>query len=274
MDELRDDPLAWSAADQEHVLQTLAPWYDLDFGGLTDDVEMIAELSPPGARVLELGAGSGRIAAPLADAGCLVTAVDSSEAMLSVGEARMRDAGIEIVRGDMRCIDLGDRFDRVVVGLSTFQHLLRRSDQLAALQTARRHLAERGQLIIDWTAPRADDVEPSPPQFRLEWVRTTPSGEAVTKQAAQELALDRECGEPIDRAAQIAWITYRFDVAPANGMVRQSTARFPLRVNLNVGEMAGLLAEARLRPIDWFGSWQFDPAGDGERLIVIAEAAG
>ncbi len=267
-----DDPLSWSADDQERALRAIAPWYELDFGPLRDDVEMLRELTGAGQRVLELGAGSGRIAVPLAQAGCEVTAVDSSAAMLAVGERRMAAAGVRVARGDMRCLRLREAFDVVVLGLSTVQHLLRRGDQLAALAAARRHLADGGQLIIDWTAPRPDDVEASPQMMQLEWVRESAAGELVTKSAAQELALERSCGGALDRALPIAWLTYQYDAVEASGRVRRSLARFPLRVNLNAGEMAGLLAECGLRAVDWFGSWDFAPAGEGERLIVVAEA--
>lgn len=268
-----DDPLNWPAEDQERALRAIAPWYDLDFGPLTDDVEMLQELTAPGQRVLELGAGSGRIAVPLALNDRLVTAVDSSEAMLGVGQDRMREAGVDLVRGDMRCLRLDAQFDVVVFGLSTFQHLLRRNDQLSALHVAERHLTDNGRLVIDWTAPRADDIEPSPAIMHQQWVRQSEAGEVVVKSACQELALDRYCGDALDRALPIAWITYQYDATEDTGRVRRSLARFPLRVNLNAGEMAGLLAACGLRPLDWFGSWDFAPAGDGERLIVVAESA-
>ena len=127
-----DDPLNWTGEEQERALRAIAPWYELDFGALTDDLAMYVDLVSAGERVLELGAGGGRIATPLAEHGCRVTAVDSSEAMLAAGESRMRAAGVDVVRGDMRCLSLGEKFDLIVLGLSTFQHLLRRSDQLAA----------------------------------------------------------------------------------------------------------------------------------------------
>lgn len=268
-----DDPLNWSADDQERALRAIAPWYDLDFGPLTGDVEMLLELTAPGQRVLELGAGSGRIAVPLALNDRLVTAVDSSEAMLGVGQGRMREAGVDVVRGDMRCVRLDAHFDVVVFGLSTFQHLLSRDDQLASLHVARRHLADGGRLVIDWTAPRADDIEPMPAIMRLEWLRESEAGDVLTKSASQELALDRCAGDALDRALPIAWITYQYDATDEVGRVRRSLARFPLRVNLNAGEMAGLLAESGLRPLDWFGSWDLDPVGEGERVIVVAESA-
>ncbi len=268
-----DDPLNWSGDDQERALRAIAPWYDLDFGPLSDDVAMLLELTGPGQRVLELGAGSGRIAVPLALNDRSVTAVDSSDAMLGVGQDRMREAGVDVAPGDMRCLRLDAQFDWVVFGLSTFQHLLSRKDQLASLRVAERHLADGGRLVIDWTAPRPDDIEPSPAIIHQEWVRQSEAGEVVTKSACQELALDRYYGDALDRALPIAWITYQYDATEDTGRVRRSLARFPLRVNLNAGEMAGLLAVCGLRPLDWYGSWDYAPAGDGERLIVVAESA-
>ncbi len=268
-----DDPLNWSADDQERALRAIAPWYDLDFGPLSDDVEMLLELSQPGQEVLELGAGSGRIATPLALNDRHVTAVDSSKEMLAVGQRRMKDAGVHTVRGDMRCLQLNKQFDLVILGLSTFQHLLTRDDQLAALRSARRHLADEGRLVIDWTAPRSDDIEPSAAVMSQEWVRESEAGGLVTKSACQELSLERHCGAALDRALPIAWITYQYDAIDEMGRVRRSLARFPLRVNLNAGEMAGLLAASDLQPVNWFSSWDLAPIGDGDRLIVVAESA-
>lgn len=270
------DPLNWTSDDQERALDAISRWYDLDFGPLTDDVDMILDLvsnQPDQQQVLELGAGSGRIAVPLAEAGYEITAVDSSVAMLRLGEQRLREAGVNVIRGDMRSLSLDKSFQLALIGLSTFQHLLRRSDQLAVLGVARSHLAPGGRLLIDWTAPRPDDVDPAPRPMQLEWVRQSESGDWVTKHAAQELALDRTCGNPLDRASAIAWITYQYDAAGESGAVRRSLARFPLRVNLTAGEMAGLLAEAGLVATDWFGSWEFDEPGEGDRLIVVAQEA-
>ncbi len=268
-----DDPLLWSPTDQERALRVISRWYDLDFGPLTDDVAMILELAAGRERVLELGVGSGRIAVPLARSGHHVTGVDSSEAMLEAGARRMRESGVNVVRGDLRCLNLDQQFDLVVFGLSTFQHLLRREDQVAALRSARTHLAHSGRLVIDWTAPRSDDLDPSPRPFQVEWMRESEDGHQVTKQATQELALGRDCGSALDRSSPVAWITYQYDALEESGLVHRSLARFPLRVNLSAGEMAGLLNQAGLQAVEWFSSWDFDRPGDGDRLIVMAVEA-
>lgn len=268
-----DDPLNWSVEEQERALGAIAPWYDLDFGGLTADVQMYRAFAPDNARLLEMGAGGGRIAVPLAEDGFEISAVDNSEAMLDVGESRMREAGVDVRRADMRCLSLGQEFDLIIFGLSTFQHLLRRNDQLAALRSARRHLSNHGRVVIDWTAPRPDDLDSGPGALQLDWIRESADGEVVSKSAAQELALDRFCGSLLDRALPIAWITYQYDAVDPAGALRRSLARFPLRVNLTAGEMAGLLAESGLAPLSWFGNWHFDDVGEGDRLVVLAESA-
>ena len=62
-------------------------WYD-DVSDVDATVERVAALAGPGGRVLELGAGSGRLAVPLAGRGLDVWAVDASSAMLDRLRAR------------------------------------------------------------------------------------------------------------------------------------------------------------------------------------------
>lgn len=268
---MSDDPLAWTPEQLERSLQTVAPFYDLDFGPLREDVEMwrqIAAAHQP-ARILELGAGAGRVALPLAADGHHVAAVDASPAMLALGCEPMRDAGIHIIQADIRDLptDLGE-FNLVICALGTFQHLLTRADQLAALTAAARLLAPNGQLALDLTAPRPEDLEPGPQPLRLEWTREHPCLGTVTKLASQELAEPRCTPHPPDAAAPIIWLTYIYETAH-----RRAAARFPMRAAITPGELEGLLRQARLAPTDWFGSWNLDPLGRGDRTIVLSSPA-
>jgi ubiquinone/menaquinone biosynthesis C-methylase UbiE len=51
---------------------------------------------PSGSSVLDVGAGTGRVAVPLASAGARVCAVDASEAMLEVARRNAESAGVQI----------------------------------------------------------------------------------------------------------------------------------------------------------------------------------
>ena len=67
------------------IADALARLYDLDLSeDPGDDIELSLALAErTGGPILELGAGSGRIARPLAEAGHAVTAVDIDPAMLA-----------------------------------------------------------------------------------------------------------------------------------------------------------------------------------------------
>lgn len=91
----------------------------------------------PGATVLDLGAGTGRIAHGLIARGHTVVAVDSALEML----AHVRDA--ETVCAPIAGLELGRRFDAVLLA----SHLLNGSDPSALLDTAARHLTPDGVLV-------------------------------------------------------------------------------------------------------------------------------
>ncbi len=269
-----DDPLACSAEQIERSLQAIAPFYDLDFAPIEDDLELWRQLAGGfgRARILELGAGTGRLAAPLAADGHDVTAIDASPIMLQHGTEKMRQAGVRIIQADMRAPhampDNLTHFDLIICALGTFQHLLTRHDQLATLRNAAQRLKPDGCLALDLTAPRPEDFEPGPQPLRLEWTREHPCLGTVAKLAGQELAEPRCAEHPLDRAAPIAWITYIYESA-----AQRAIARFPLRVAITPGELDGLLRQAGLQPDHWYGSWTLDPLGHGDRTIALSSPA-
>ncbi len=91
--------------------------------------------------VLDLGAGAGRIADPLAKAGFEVLAVDESAEMLThVRHARRLQSRIE----DLAC---DERFDAVLL-LSHLVNTPVHAHRRALLATAARHLASDGVVVI------------------------------------------------------------------------------------------------------------------------------
>ncbi len=112
--------------------------------------------------VVELAAGSGRIAVPLAEAGYEVIAVDPSTAMRGHLETNAERAGVR-ERIDLRTGDLLDpgvrgTYDRVLIPFRSLLHLRDDTERLAALRAAHALLAEGGYLAFDVFAPTPEDI--------------------------------------------------------------------------------------------------------------------
>lgn len=105
--------------------------------------------------VLELGAGSGRLAIPLARGGLRVTALDRAPAMVARGRAAAEAAGVDVTwaEGDMTGFDLGRRFDAVLLALNTLLHLHTAAEHAALFAAIHRHLAPTGRLAVAVTSP-------------------------------------------------------------------------------------------------------------------------
>jgi SAM-dependent methyltransferase len=101
---------------------------------------------PPGASILELGAGAGRVTHPLLRLGHPVVAVDESPEMLA------RIHGAETVSAKIQSLDLGRRFDVVLLA----SHLVNVPDdglRLRFLCACRRHVLTSGCVLLQRHEP-------------------------------------------------------------------------------------------------------------------------
>ncbi|MFC7586757.1 class I SAM-dependent methyltransferase [Nonomuraea antimicrobica] len=114
------------------------------------DPEIVAQVTPPGGSVLELGAGVGRVTHPLVDRGFQVVAVDESPEML----AHIR--GARTVHARVQELRLGERFDTVVLAsqLVNTAHDQTRRELVAACA---RHVRPGGTVLIQWMPAEAHD---------------------------------------------------------------------------------------------------------------------
>lgn len=153
-------------------LYTCPAYYDKIYRSRTTDVDYyVGVLGAQSGAVLELGSGSGRVTLALARAGIKVTAVDASERMLASLQARLsresRDVQrrVTIVQGDMRDVELGATFSRVIAPFNTVLHLYTLEDIAGFLGTVRRHLRPRGTLVFDYATPRVRDLSVNPEKW-------------------------------------------------------------------------------------------------------------
>ena len=135
-------------------------WHDLECGGYEADLALWRELA--GAqpqRVLEVGAGAGRVSLDLARAGHAVTALDHDRDLLSVLESRRRGAAVQTAHADARSFSLrGCDFALCVVPMHTIQLLRDRDERVAFLRCAHAHL-RRGGLLACAILTRAEPFD-------------------------------------------------------------------------------------------------------------------
>ena len=113
--------------------------------------------------ILDLGCGTGGHSIPLSRRGYMVTGVDRSEPMLA--EARLKaDASNapEFVHGDVRDIELGRKFDVVLMMFAVLGYQTNDDDLRKSLHTVAGHLKGGGLFIGDvWYGPAVVETRPS-----------------------------------------------------------------------------------------------------------------
>lgn len=111
----------------------------------------------PGMRILELGAGPGRLAIQVKrqHPDVIVDAVDIDEAMVARARRNAATAGVDVAfsAADMTSLEAGHAYDRVYSTM-TFHHLSPDAKD-SALTVARRALAPAGHFVVaDFGRPR------------------------------------------------------------------------------------------------------------------------
>jgi SAM-dependent methyltransferase len=128
-------------------------WHDLECGAYVADLPLWGELARTlaggarPARVLDIGAGTGRVALELARGGHRVTALDLDPVLLGALRQRAGGLDVEITQGDARGFELGCRdFGLCIVPMNTIQLLGGPEGRIAFLRHARAHLRRGGLL--------------------------------------------------------------------------------------------------------------------------------
>jgi 2-polyprenyl-3-methyl-5-hydroxy-6-metoxy-1,4-benzoquinol methylase len=132
-------------------------WHDLECGLYRADLPLWRELAEqareqrPAARILDVGAGTGRVTLDLARAGHAVTALDLDADLLGALSERATNEGLQVqtVRADARsfALDRGD-FALCVAPMQTVQLLGGPAQRAAFMQRARAHLLPGGVLAV------------------------------------------------------------------------------------------------------------------------------
>jgi SAM-dependent methyltransferase len=124
-------------------------WHDIECGGYDLDLPLWRELADrEGSPVLDVGAGTGRVALDLARRGHEVVALDRDPALLAALCERGAGLSVKTVAADARDFALDRRFGLVIVPMQTLQLLGGPAGRARFLKCARAHLAGGGLLAV------------------------------------------------------------------------------------------------------------------------------
>lgn len=161
-------------------------WHDLECGGYTEDLPLWRELATAArGPILDVGAGTGRVALSLASAGHDVTALDIDAELLAALRERAGTIPVRTVVADARDFALDERFALILVPMQTVQLLGEHHD--AFVGCAARHLNPGGVIAVALAHPPEYEGEVRPlPDMRERdgwlWssqpvaIRRTPAG--------------------------------------------------------------------------------------------------
>jgi SAM-dependent methyltransferase len=137
-------------------------WHDVECGGYDADISLWIELAKDApAGVLDVGAGTGRVALRLAQAGSTVTALDIDPELLAALEQRAAAKGVEIttLAADAADFELHRPVGLIAVPMQTIQLLPERDGFFAS---ARRALVPGGRVALA-IATELDPYDGAPP---------------------------------------------------------------------------------------------------------------
>ena len=119
--------------------------------------------------VLELACGTGQLLMPIADLGFRSVGVDLNPAMLSAARdrARIANADVRLIEGDMRSFSLDEKFSLVFVARNSLLHLHSRDDFARLFETVRKHLESGGLFAFDIFNPSVSILARKPEKREL-----------------------------------------------------------------------------------------------------------
>ena len=180
-------------------------WHDVECGSYAEDLALWRELArehgPDG--VLDLGAGTGRVALDLAACGLDVIAVELDHELADELESRAaaRGLAVSVHRGDARTFDLGRKFGAVLAPMQLAHLMGGPEGRLELLKAVSRHLAPGGVAalaLLDQNDP-FEEGSPAPlPDVREvdDWVFSSTPVAVRLVASGLELARQRQSVSP------------------------------------------------------------------------------
>jgi SAM-dependent methyltransferase len=215
--------------------------------GPSDDFFLGLVTAVPGARVLDLGCGTGQVTIAAAKAGCTVTGVDPHRPSLQAARAKPGAGRVEWIDGNSRAIPTNALFDFAIMSSNVVQEILDDAELARSFADIAAHLVKGGRLAFDARDPNARGWEAWTKERTHKMVRL-PQGDS--QHWYQTTRVDEQAGV-VDFCAH--------EIGP-DGIERFECG--PLRFR-SEDQLRAMLHDAGLVVDDVFGGYHGEPVGRG-----------
>jgi SAM-dependent methyltransferase len=222
------------------------------------NIDFFLHFATKTAEILDIGAGTGRIAIPIAELGTSVVCIEPSSSMRRILNAKIDRRPdlmprITLVPDDAAGFDVGRTFPAALMS-GSFDHLLDDRSRRAALSNISRHLASGATLVFD---------------IFIGLMKAGPlkrAGEVTKGDLTHKRLIRREILPDSKIKVTLVYETWQADLL-VERIEQVSLAGVTDRVSVH-----RLIAEAGLRIEREFGDYDFSPFEEGADLLILETA--
>jgi SAM-dependent methyltransferase len=241
-----------------------AQLYAAVHAGNPGDLEFYARSCAGARSVMELGCGDARVLATLAAPGRRLVGVDIDPELLELGRQRLAAVEprpeFELICADMREVDPGRRFDRVIIPHGGLYCLLDEASLAATLARAAALLEPGGALILDAWAADGFELESNPEDQDPSWLERV---KIIELEGERYEVLERSSWDKPTQRIDATYLHVRVGAEEAiEGLLRQ---RYVLAEQLR-----GHLSAAGLELVELHGDFEGGPYTVESELMIVS----
>ncbi len=238
----------------------IARFYDTIYHRVRDGVDntfFINQALAAGGKVLEIGAGTGRLFMEALEKGVDIYAIDISPSMTTLLRSKLPPQQHFRVRtGDAVTMQWEERFDLIIAPFRVLSHIIETERQLRLLATVYEHLREKGRFIFDVFVPD--------PRLLANGIKDQPDFDGEYEPGRR---LRRMVTSEPDIVNQLLKVTMKL-TWDEGGIERREVWTFPMRFFYRY-ELEHLI---RLSPLNLeiiYGDYRLNPLNEASREFVV-----
>jgi len=225
-----------------------------------ENIDFFLDYATEDGDILDVGAGTGRIAVPMAERGARVWCVEPSPAMLSEFKRKLRrlaptvSTRITLIESDAAAFKAGHTFPTAFMS-GSFDHFLSDKERLEGLRNIAGHLEPGGRLVFD---------------VGLGYMNESPLKPAGEK-AVGNTTYRRFVGRKVIPGARLEYLLV-FEIVEG-GEIREQIEQKSFAGIVDRALVHRVLEEAGLRVVREFGGYGPAPYRGGDALLVVEAVA-